>query len=639
MTRFFVAIVSCLIPALCLAQHSNIDSLTKRIANAEPDSNKVALLNTLVSQLREIDIDKAAVYAEEARLLASRINFKKGLGHALENLGWLSYRRGDFTSAFEISRRAIQINESVNAHGELAQCFNTIAAINFEQEQYLLAISNFKTAYTKSKRIDDSKTMTRSLNNIAFCFITLHQTDSARFYVLKALKKSEGSRELYMLAFSKRILGDVFLEDGLALNAIDNYNQCLEIGYKLNNNSLITSTLHRLGKVYTNQQQPDKALGYLLKNIALSKRHGYRDELEKSYKLASEAYALKKEMDKAYDFQSRYVFLHDSIYSQRNSERLSLMQVKFDSEMKQAEIDLLTKDADLGKEKINRQQVWMLFYAGSLTLVVLLVFVLYYNNKRFKKINTKLERQNEYIQRQTEMLSNLNTTKDKLFSIISHDLRSPVASLKGLMDILKLHGLSKEEFIDLTQDIRQSVDFLYDDLENLLQWAQSQLKGLQSSPQVVDLKTAVDEKISLFQSAARTKSIAIHNDVEEGVTVFADKNHIGLILRNLIGNAVKFNPKGGHIRVEYKMFGNTTEVSVSDSGVGISKEDLHKLFNAEVHFTKLGTRREKGMGIGLLITKEFVEINGGSISVSSEVGKGSTFTFSIRNKHEDVLIS
>jgi two-component system sensor histidine kinase/response regulator len=152
------------------------------------------------------------------------------------------------------------------------------------------------------------------------------------------------------------------------------------------------------------------------------------------------------------------------------------------------------------------------------------------------------------------------------------------------------------------------------------------------------LKDAVDEKFSLFQTSAKSKRITLINEIEAGITLFADPNHVGLILRNLIANAIKFNPVGGVVRVTGRPLGDMFEVSVADSGIGISMEDLNKLFNAETHFTKPGTAKEKGVGIGLLITKEFVDVNGGNIWVTSELGKGSEFTFTMTTKLKPVVI-
>ena len=188
------------------------------------------------------------------------------------------------------------------------------------------------------------------------------------------------------------------------------------------------------------------------------------------------------------------------------------------------------------------------------------------------------------------------------------------------------------------------MDAVQEDLDNLLYWAQSQLQGLQINSEALKVRTIVDEKIKLFKDAADRKELTIINEITEELEVLADKNHLGLIVRNLMANAIKFNMRGGSISIREKRVGDHVEISVTDSGVGIKSSDLKKLFNAQTHFSNLGTQDEKGSGIGLLLTKEFIEKNGGSIWVTSELGKGSTFTFTTKrvifsNKRETELVS
>jgi two-component system sensor histidine kinase/response regulator len=399
---------------------------------------------------------------------------------------------------------------------------------------------------------------------------------------------------------------------------------------KLENVFLKVSTIHRIGQSYVFLNKSDQALAYLLKNISIARQYEFRRELERSLKLISEIYAKRKEIGKAYDYQNQYLAVHDSLYLQQSSEQMALMQVKFDSEMKEAKIELLTKDAQLKQEEINSQRMWMYFSIGSLTLMAILAFVLLYSNRMKKRANDELEVKNREIQLQAHQLKNLNMTKDKLFSIISHDLRSPLASLRGLMDILDVDGLSSQDFISTSKKLRRNLESVQEDLDNLLFWAQSQLNGLQSNPENLQLRPIVNEKIELFAEIARQKKITIVNEIDESISVVADKNHISLVVRNLLANAIKFNKLGGIITISEKNIGDYVEISVSDSGVGMTTSDLGKLFNAETHFTNPGTHQEKGVGIGLLLTKEFIEKSGGSIWATSELGKGSTFTFTVK---------
>lgn len=624
---------------ICSAQRDATDSLEIIVKTIPSDTAKVWYLNKLVTILREKDNNKAFGFAKEARDLALLLNYRRGLAHALENLGWIHYRKGDYSKAFELSVEALSISEAFNDQFAIARCLNNVAAINYEQNQHAVAISNFKKAFGISKATGDGTSMARSLNNIAFCFLGLKQLDSARAYAEWGLKVSESFDKRYLAGFALRTLGDVDLNENKYESAIEKFNKVISIAESLDNIFLKVSTFHRIGRTYFALNNKDKALLFLLKNIELARQYQFRSELERSLKLVSEIYANQKELAKAFAYQNQYLNVHDSLYEQRSSEQMALMQVRFDSEMKEAKIELLTKDAQLKQEEINSQRIWMYFSIGSLSLMVILAFVLFYNNRLKKKANDELAIKNNEIQLQAQQLRNLNISKDKLFSIISHDLRSPLASLRGLMDIMGINGLSTEDFISTSRKLKRNLDSVQEDLDNLLFWAQSQLNGLQSNPVTLTLRPIIEEKILLFEEIAKQKEITVMNEIDDSLSIVADQNHIRLVIRNLLANAIKFNQPGGLIIIREKSTDSYVEISVTDSGVGMTSNDLGKLFNAETHFTNPGTQQEKGVGIGLLLTKEFLEKSGGSIWATSELGKGSTFTFRIRKNVSKIVSS
>lgn len=626
--------------SLCLgayAQQNEIDSLESLARSVPADTNKVWILNHLVNALREKDNLKALGYAEEAKELSEVLNYKRGLGPALENLGWILYRTGDYTKSFDVSTKALKLNEALGNKPAVARCFISIAAIHYEQKQYIKAIENFKKAHEVAITIEDTRTMARSQNNIGYSYLQFGKVDSAFYYANLALNLGEKVNDSYMIAFSRRTLGDVYLIRKEPNKALANFEACLAISDKIDNTFLKVSTLHRLGKFYNEKGQYEKALVYLFRNIELTLKFGYKEELEKTYKLVAEAYDAQKDIPKAYEYQTKYLMVHDSLYDQRQSEQIALMQAISNAEIKETQIQLLTKETQLKQEELNSQKVWSYFFIGCLSLFIILAVVLLYNNRYVRIAKKELEKKNKAINDQAQELRNLNSTKDKLFSIISHDLRSPLASLRAIMELVATAGLTQEEFVSITIVLKKNIDTVHQDLDNLLMWAQTQLKGLQASPELVELKLLADEKISLFREVANTKEISIINNIDHQVLAFADRNHISLVFRNLIANAIKFNEHGGSIRISSQDIGGQHEVSVTDSGVGISNEDIHKLFNAETHFTRPGTNQEKGVGIGLLLTKEFIETNNGVIRVASELGKGTTFTFTLKASQEDAV--
>jgi two-component system sensor histidine kinase/response regulator len=614
----------------CYSQQSNLDSLENLIKTTPNDTTKVWLLNRLVTALREGDNNKALIYAHRAKDLAEVLDYQRGLALALENLGWLSYRKGDYSVAFQLATRALEISEKFRDYSAIARCLNSVAAIYYEQKQYDVAIHNFKKALQAATLADDALSVARSLNNIAYTMSYANQADSAKIYAERALRASQKIGSAYLEGYAYRTMADIDVRNQRINSAMVKYWKILSLAEQVDNKFLEVSTLHRIGSSFILLNQPDSALKYLTENIRTANQFGYSDELEIAYKLMSDAYVQKNLLAEAFDYQSRYVHLHDSLYDQRNSEQVALMQARFESQLKEAEIELLKKDTQIKQQEINSQQVWMYFTIGLLSLTAILVFVLLYSNWSKKKANRLLGAKNQEIQAQASQLSNLNSTKDKLISIISHDVRGPLSSLRGLINLICKGELTQEEFMTNSVRIRHNLDLVQEDLDNLLYWAQSQLNGLQIKNEETRVREIVGEKIKLFSDAADRKGITIINDVSENLAVLADRNHLSLVIRNLLANAIKFNSRGGSIWIQAKAMDERVEISVSDSGVGINSDDLKRLFNAQTHFSNVGTEREKGIGIGLLLTKEFIEKSGGSIWVTSEVGKGSTFTFTTK---------
>ncbi len=235
------------------------------------------------------------------------------------------------------------------------------------------------------------------------------------------------------------------------------------------------------------------------------------------------------------------------------------------------------------------------------------------------------------MQKYATELQELNATKDKFFSIIAHDLKTPFNSILGLSEILKeeakhLDIATIEQYSGIIHSTSRNTFRL---LENLLEWARIQQSQILFHPVSIQLKNLVNEVVEFMVEKANSKMIAVINYIPDGMVVYADKDMLKTILRNLISNALKFTSTRGKIEIKAISKGSTIEILVFDTGTGISKDDMAKIFRIDSNFTKDGTENEKGTGLGLLLCKEFVEKHGGKIWVESEVGKGSTFIFTL----------
>lgn len=251
--------------------------------------------------------------------------------------------------------------------------------------------------------------------------------------------------------------------------------------------------------------------------------------------------------------------------------------------------------------------------------------------KKLEEKNKQLENALININVLNQELHELNITKDKIYSIIAHDLKSPFNTLLGFLEVLE-EGI--EEFdLDFIKksihNINEKSKHVYDLLLNLLEWSTSKTGMLSFNPEVADIYSIVNQNIILLDANVEKKEIKLISEIEKGTQAYFDKKMISTVFRNLLSNAIKYTCKGGVIKVKSNKKDNLLEISVIDNGVGISTDHLNKLFKINTSFSTIGTENEKGTGLGLILCKEFVEKNGGKIWIKSEIEKGSTFKFTL----------
>lgn len=249
-------------------------------------------------------------------------------------------------------------------------------------------------------------------------------------------------------------------------------------------------------------------------------------------------------------------------------------------------------------------------------------------NIELQAINENLEK---LVAERTKELADVNATKDKFFSIIAHDLRNSFCSLLGFSEVLinNFNSFPEEEKLSMIGTIRQVSEQTYKLLQNLLDWARVQTGRIQAEPARFDVHDVIESECALLRHIAAQKEITIDYSQSRTIDALADKNMISTVVRNLISNAIKFTETGGKITVSSKTDGAHICVTVEDNGVGISAENVEKLFNFNKHFNTRGTNNERGTGLGLILCKEFVEQNGGSIAVDSTEGVGTAITFCV----------
>jgi two-component system sensor histidine kinase/response regulator len=256
---------------------------------------------------------------------------------------------------------------------------------------------------------------------------------------------------------------------------------------------------------------------------------------------------------------------------------------------------------------------------------------LHKNNLEIEEQKTEIAEKAVLLKKQTEELSELNGLKDKLFSVIAHDLKSPMYALRNLFRNMKEYDIPAEEIKTMIPDVVNDLNFTTSLMDNLLQWARSQMQADNIRAQQIDISELIQSVVKLLRLQADAKRISVKSKIDHPVYTMADKEMIHLVLRNLVSNAIKFTPEAGYVSVEVKETATRVEVSVHDTGMGISKEALEKISQNNYYTTK-GTASESGTGLGLMLCKEFLVKNGGDMHIQSEPGKGSIFTFTLPKK-------
>ncbi|MCX6185797.1 MAG: HAMP domain-containing sensor histidine kinase, partial [Bacteroidetes bacterium] len=245
-----------------------------------------------------------------------------------------------------------------------------------------------------------------------------------------------------------------------------------------------------------------------------------------------------------------------------------------------------------------------------------------------------IEKRTLELNKKANELEKNNTVKDKILNIIAHDLRAPIKTLNQVLNWVEEDDeLTIIETKNYLKSINRNVENLNLTIENLLTWSKNELKGISSELTSFDVRLIINQVVELLRLQADTKEIKITNQVVDRYMVLADSNHIHLVLRNLISNAIKFSNPKGKIIVSAFQINNQLQICVSDFGIGISTEAQNKLFNLNEHFTTYGTANEKGTGLGLLLCKDYIEQNGGKLWVESELGKGTKVIFRINIAH------
>lgn len=596
-----------------------------------------------------------------AKQLIAKATNSKDVALAEINLS-SAYLLVNTDSAYKYANKVLQYatqNNDISLRAEALLCLGEYYSYTNQQILFIDHLINAKALFEQMNN-------TISTGNCFFAlgemFATFESFGISRGYFYDALSQYKLAKDSFYIASAYASLGDVFYEEKIYDSALFFTNQALKIAQSINDSNTIDFCYRTLVDVYTDQNKLSVAGDYLAKsseisiasgniyNIAIGKIQmakllGAKSNFKDAIVLLDSSISLAKylHMDELIikALHTKYVLyknaglnnlalnsleeknlLREQLFGQKRFSVVNKLIENFTLEKRAKQIDLL-------KEKNKLNFVLITTLSIILFLVLLLLFNFFIRFKERKKLMLELSNQNILVEKNANTLKHLNTIKDRMFSIISHDLRGPVSSLKALVDYMKAESLSAEDSAMIVQELKQSVTGMDMLLENLLVWAQIQIRGgVTKTNEPCNIKSIIDDTVTICSIAAKQKKITILEAVEPDLIIDADKNYLALVIRNLLNNAIKFTPVGGSIAINANYDNGKAKICVIDTGIGLTEEEKNKLFNVEKPFSTLGTNEEKGSGLGLMFVKEYTQSVGADFSICSTKGVGSRFCIS-----------
>lgn len=651
-----IGFISCLFE-VGYAQRKEIDSLLNQVkvfekkSSFQKDTNYLNLINSLSRTYYTISSDSTLHWADRSLLFCQAINYEKGIVDALRNKGIVFRTDYNYPKALELYYKALRLAEKIRYTDGIGSIHNSIAIVYKNQNNFAEAIKHYEKALDINRITKDLKGVAVSLNNIAIIYFEKGEYEKALTTHLESLELRKKNNDSRGIANSLNNLGDVYLKLNKSEQAIEYYEQAMQINTKIGNKRGLASDLSSLANCYVLLNQSDKALGFARKSMAIASEIGYLDKVRDCYETISKIYQSANRYDSAFFNYQQFKFYSDSLL--KNETEKQTIRLSFEYEFEKKELNLkaeqIKKDA-INQAKLNQQQNINIILLGAVVGILSIAYYIFNSRKKVRlayqslstaseeisQKNTEIVNQKEELMQslktvneQKKVIEEQNLSKDKLFAIIGHDLNSPINSLKGLMNLVTDMDISPDEFRLISGKLKKGVEYVHFTLNNLLQWANSQMYGIQINPKIMRLYPIVKENCDLLGEVALSKQIKINNQIDEELTLWADPDQVSLVFRNLISNAIKFTNMSGTVTIFAKRQINLCQITIADTGIGMSQDILAKLFNPINQVNTLGTNNEKGTGLGLMLCKDFIEKNGGKIWAESQEGEGTQFHFTL----------
>ncbi len=661
-----------------------IDSLRVVVRDLPNDTTKVLELAKLSKKYSKYQIDTSLVLGKDALDLAQKLEYEYGEAYSLYVLGVVYKYTGDYDLSIECSQKAYEIFEILDNESYKGKVLNSLGNVYKRKGDFDSSLLCFHTSLEIFRDLEDSLLISFVTNNLAILYYEMMQFEKALEYQLqnfdiqkklklidnipivlmnigniyKAKKKYETALEYYKEAldlipmsvnnYDKLLLlhniGVVYEKTDRFIEANNYYQKALQLEQEIGESSLKIYTLQGIGNVLIKTEKFSEGEKYLKESFQLAKKIG---DLPKQSVVAlnlQKAYERQNRYKKSLEYLKIYNEIQDSIFDEEYIKQVTSLEQKYESEKRERLIAFLEKEQaiqklELSKRKIEAKQKSFQRNVLIIAIILLLAFMVYFGveNKKRKKLNQILIKQNNKITdqrieivKQNDELIESNKTKDNLFQIIAHDLRSPLVSMDSIAQLIP-HWVEEQDYDSLkklSKTLELSVNNVLSLIDNLLTWALNQQGKFPYKPENLKLKENILETIEIYRPIAEIKNIDLKFTFSKNVMVFADRNMLFTVMRNLLNNAVKFTPEKGEIIVGIDSNQQFAKVWVKDSGIGISKEKREMVFELTNGHEK-GTEGETGKGLGLFFCKEFVTMNNGDIFIESAKGVGTTITFTL----------
>lgn len=543
-------------------------------------------------------------------------NLENNLLNIYSNLLAAAQTKGDYKAALEYARKGIEISKHTDNYEYRAD-------LHYNNANIFLALASRKKAkqeYLKSLELSRKGNLPLGIANASLALGEWHSQEqehqTAQQYFATARQYSEQLQDSRTLAIIDKMMAVNYYNQKKYDTALEYINKTINYFKETKDPREIQGNYYEKARILFAKGNSEKAIEFALKEVKNSQQISSFLYQDNSYLLLSQIEKSRQNHEQALIYHEQYVSVKDSIYEANLENKLAEESTKQNLEAAQE----AQKNAELQAQLLtSRNQLFGAIALGLLAIILVGGYLFW----QLQKARQQLETQNL-------QLIQLNETKDKFFGIIAHDIRSPIMALDSVGEQMNYY-LSKnneQKLRRLSDRVDKTAKRLTNLLDNLLNWALLQTGMIPYHPKSVNLKSVSNDIFELYEPIATTKKIILENNISTETMVFADESALSTIIRNLVNNALKFTPENGIIRISEVVKDDKIFIEINDTGTGISAEKLPKLFALERTSTD-GTAGEKGSGLGLMLCKELVELNKGTIKAISELGKGSTFIFSV----------